>query len=282
MPLARIHLTAEGHVFSLKGKVAVVTGGAGAMGKGVAQALASAGAKVFLTDLKDRFGPAAAALSSLGLKVTGLEADAMQPDSLKACRQRILSEHESIDILVNLAGGNQRLVTTGEDLRFFDIKLEDMQSATALNLFAGAFLPCQAFGESMAKNVLGGSIINMASVAALRPLARVPGYAAAKAAVLNFTQWLAVHLAQGYNPRIRVNALAPGFIHGAQNRMFLMDNQGRLTDRGRHITSQIPMGRFGEPDDLAGPVVFLASDAARYVTGTLLLVDGGFCASTGT
>ncbi|MFN3763434.1 MAG: SDR family oxidoreductase, partial [Anaerolineae bacterium] len=184
------------------------------------------------------------------------------------------------DILVNLTGGNVPEATVGPDRPFFDLPPEALERVVALNLFGGAVLPCQVFAQQMVEKG-EGVIINIASMAALRPLTRVVGYAAAKAAVVNFTQWLAVHLAQEYSPRIRVNAIAPGFFLTRQNRYLLLDEGGNLTPRGQAILAHTPMGRFGAPEDLIGTVVWLASPASRFVTGAVIPVDGGFNAYAG-
>ena len=187
-----------------------------------------------------------------------------------------------MDILVNAAGGNLPTATTAPQQRFFDLPLEALDNVIKLNLFAGAILPAQVFGRAMAEHSAGGVILNISSMNALRPLTRIPGYSAAKAAVSNFTQWLAVHMAQEYNPRIRVNALAPGFFLTDQNRFLLTESAtGELTERGQTILAHTPMARFGQPDDLAGTVVWLCSDAAAFVTGVVLPIDGGFSAFSG-
>ena len=171
--------------------------------------------------------------------------------------------------------------TTSSELSFFDLELSSLQKVITLNLFGGAILPAQVFGKVMAENKNGGSIINISSMNALRPLTRILGYSAAKAAVSNFTQWLAVHFAQQYNKKLRVNAIAPGFFHTTQNHYLLFENSGELTDRGKAIINHTPMGEFGKPEDLTGVCIWLASDASRFVTGTVIPVDGGFNAFAG-
>lgn len=265
--------------FRLTDRVAVITGGGGVLGAALARALAQAGARVWVTDcVGERAEAVAAELSAEGAWARGLQADALQRESLSAAAERI----GAVDVLINAAGGNVQGATTSAELAFFDLPLAALERVVGLNLFAGAILPAQVFGRSMKGNPAGGAILNIASMNALRPLTRIPGYSAAKAAVSNFTQWLAVHLAQEYNPRVRVNALAPGFFLTEQNRFLLTEPYtGELTERGRTIIAHTPMGRLGAPPDLAGAAVWLCSEAAAFVTGIVLPVDGGFSAYSG-
>jgi NAD(P)-dependent dehydrogenase (short-subunit alcohol dehydrogenase family) len=265
--------------FRLDGKTALVTGGAGVLGAIFARTLAAAGAKVWIGDFAaDR----AAALAN-DLKRAGLMADALTLDVLKReSLQTALAATGPVDILVNAAGGNVMEATTGPELPFFDLPLGGLEKVVALNLFGGAILPAQVYGRAMAAKPAGGVILNISSMNALRPLTRIPGYSAAKAAVSNFTQWLAVHMAQEYNPRVRVNAIAPGFFLTDQNRYLLTDPKtGVLTPRGETILAHTPMRRFGEPADLAGVTLWLCSAAAAFVTGAVIPVDGGFSAFAG-
>ncbi|HRX86440.1 MAG TPA: SDR family oxidoreductase [Phycisphaerae bacterium] len=265
--------------FRLDGRIAVITGGGGVLGAVFARALAEAGAVVWVTDCAaDRAEQVAAALVDNGYQAHGLEADALKQESLAAAAERV----GAVDILINAAGGNVATATTTAELGFFDLPLSALERVVALNLFAGAILPSQVFGRGMQDNPAGGVILNISSMNALRPLTRIPGYSAAKAAVSNFTQWLAVHMAQEYNPRIRVNALAPGFFLTEQNRFLLTEREGgALTERGRRIIDHTPMGRLGAPEELAGATVWLCSSAAAFVTGVVLPVDGGFSAFAG-
>lgn len=265
--------------FRLDGKVALVTGGGGVLGAVLARTIAEAGAKVWVTDLvEEQAQDVVRALHNAGLDAESLIVDVLDQASLRAAATRV----GDIDVLINAAGGNVKEATTSADQSFFDLPLAALEKVVALNLFGGALLPAQVFGRAMAERESGGVILNISSTNALRPLTRIPGYSAAKAAVSNFTQWLAVHMAQEYNPRIRVNALAPGFFLTQQNRFLLIDAEtDQLTPRGEMILAHTPMRRFGEPAELAGAALWLCSDAAAFVTGITLPVDGGFSAFSG-
>jgi NAD(P)-dependent dehydrogenase (short-subunit alcohol dehydrogenase family) len=267
--------------FSLKGKRAFITGGAGVLCKILGRGLGQAGAEIILADLRgDAAEEAAAELRKEGLKASSVALNVLEPADI----QKVADEQEKlggIDILLNGAGGNQKAATTAPDLPFFDLSYDAMQKVIGLNLFGGAILTSQAFGRHMAKKD-EAIILNISSMNAFRPLTRIPGYSAAKAAVSNFTQWLAVHLAQEYSKKFRVNAIAPGFFLTDQNRFLLTDKDtGELTARGKTIIGHTPMGRFGESEDLVGTAVWLCSDAARFVTGIVVPVDGGFSAFSG-
>jgi NAD(P)-dependent dehydrogenase (short-subunit alcohol dehydrogenase family) len=199
---------------------------------------------------------------------------------LVQAEETVRAEFGGVDMLINAAGGNNPRATTRADLPFFDLPEDALRFVFDLNV-VGTMLPCQVFGRAMAERG-AGVILNISSMSALRPLTRIPAYSAAKAGVSNFTQWLAVHMAQEYSPRIRVNALAPGFFLTAQNRYLLLDEEtGELTLRGRTIIEHTPMGRFGDPEDLLGTVLWLLSPAAAFVTGVVVPVDGGFDAFSG-
>lgn len=267
-------------MFSLDGKTAVITGGAGVIGSHLALGLGRAGAKIIITDI----GPTDEVVEKAkkeGIEAYGYYMDVMNPDKLKDATDKIMNDVGQVDILINCAGGNMAAATTSKEVSFFDLPFDALQKVLALNLFGGAILPSQTFGRYMAKNPDGGSIINISSMNAFRPLTRIPGYSAAKAAVSNFTQWLAVHFAQEYNKKLRVNAIAPGFLSTKQNRYLLYNEDGTLSDRGKTIIAHTPMGRFGEPDELIGAIVWLASDAASFVTGIVVPIDGGFNAFSG-
>lgn len=265
-------------LFRLDGRVAVVVGGTGVLGGAIARALGEAGAKVAIVGRKSPEA-AAAKLAADGVTAQGFTADAMDRVALESARTAIVAALGEPDILVNAAGGNAPEATAGPDRSFFDLPLAGLEKVVALNLFAGAVLPCQVFGKAMADR--GGSIINIGSMAAERPLTRVVGYAAAKAAVANFTRWLAVTMARDHGAKLRVNAIAPGFFLTDQNRFLLTKPEGGMTERGASIIAHTPMNRFGDPGDLAGAAVWLAGDASAFVTGTVIPVDGGFSAFSG-
>jgi NAD(P)-dependent dehydrogenase (short-subunit alcohol dehydrogenase family) len=267
-------------MFSLEGKTAVVTGGAGVLGSSIAKGLGKAGAQIALCDIVNA-DKVAQELEVEGIIARGYHVDVMDVEKVRTCRDEVMRDFGKIDILLNAAGGNMKEATTSEELEFFDLSLSALEKVIGLNLFGGAILPSQVFGKDMIKNEEGGSIINISSMNAFRPLTRIPGYSAAKAAVSNFTQWLAVHFAQEYNKNLRVNALAPGFFLTAQNRFLLTDKEGNLTPRGNTIIAHTPMGKFGDPEDLIGTCVWLASDASRFVTGIIVPIDGGFSAFSG-
>jgi len=265
--------------FSLKGKKAVITGGAGVLGSAISEGLGKAGAEIALCDIIDT-NKIVEKFKREGIKAKGYYIDVMNLEKIKNCRDEVIKKFKQIDILVNCAGGNTKGATTSKELSFFDLPLPALEKVINLNLFGGAILPSQVFGKNMIKNK-SASIINISSMNALRPLTRIPGYSAAKAAVSNFTQWLAVHFAQEYNKNLRVNAIAPGFFLTAQNRFLLLNDKGNLTARGKTIIAHTPMGEFGKPEDLVGVCVWLASDAAKFVTGTVIPIDGGFSAFSG-
>jgi NAD(P)-dependent dehydrogenase (short-subunit alcohol dehydrogenase family) len=216
-----------------------------------------------------------------GGKAIALRCDVLDKTSLEAARDAALSRFGRVDILINGAGGNKQQASTSADLSFFDLPYEALRWVFDLNLL-GTLLPSQVFGKSMVEQD-EGSVLNISSMNAFRPLTRTPAYAAAKAGVSNFTQWLAVHMGQEYSPNIRVNAIAPGFFLTEQNRFLLTDDAtGSLTPRGETIVKHTPMGRFGGPEDLIGTVVWLLSPAASsFVTGIVVPVDGGFNAFSG-
>jgi NAD(P)-dependent dehydrogenase (short-subunit alcohol dehydrogenase family) len=271
-------------LFDLNGKNAVILGGGGILGTNMVEGLAEAGANVAICDLKVEITKSLAKKieSEYGVKAKGYELDAMNVDSLKSVCSDIIKEFKSLDILINAVGGNLKEATTSETQSFFDLSNVALQKVVNLNLMAGAMLPSQIFGREMANSVNGGSIINISSMNYYRPLTRTPGYSAAKAAVSNFTQWLAVDLAQNYGEKIRVNAIAPGFFLTDQNRFLLTDPEtGELKPRGNKIIQHTPMGRFGQPGDLIGTLIWLASDASKFVTGVTIPIDGGFSAYSG-
>jgi NAD(P)-dependent dehydrogenase (short-subunit alcohol dehydrogenase family) len=244
--------------------------------------LAAAGATVaVIARNAEQVQQTADRIIAAGGSAIGITADVLDKDSLNAASAQILDRYSRIDILVNAAGGNKPEATAVPGQRtFFDLPPDALQWVFNLN-FMGSLLPSQVFGEVMTKQG-EGTIINISSMAAYTPMTRVVAYAAAKSGINNFTQWLAVYMAKEHNPAIRVNAIAPGFFLGEQNRYLLIDkDSGELTPRGRTIIVHTPMARFGDPDDLVGTLVWLASDAARFVTGVVVPVDGGFNAFSG-
>ena len=270
-------------LYDFSGRVVVVTGGAGILGGEMACALVGCGAHVVILDrdpaLADRVLARLPAGPGAG-RATVVFGDVLRPETLHAAVQVVEGEIGPVAALINSAGGNRPDATTNAAQRFFDLPPEALRAVTDLNLM-GAILSCQTFGRPMAERG-EGVILNITSMAAVRPLTRVVGYSAAKAAVVNFTQWLAVHMAQEYAPAIRVNAVAPGFFLTEQNRFLLTDQQtGALTARGQSILDHTPMGRFGQPEDLLGTVLWLLSPASAFVTGIVVPVDGGFSAFGG-
>lgn len=271
------------NTFSLEGKNAVVLGGGGVIGAALADGLAAHGAAVAVADMSmEQAETVTKKLTDKGCKARPYYADAMNTESLDQACRLVQQDFGMIDILVSAVGGNMKEASCSEACSFFDLQQKALEKVVMLNLFAGAILPAQVFGRCMAANPSGGSIINISSMNSFRPLTRIVGYSAAKAGVNNFTQWLAVYLAQNGSPKLRVNAIAPGFFLTTQNRFLLTDEKtGELTARGRTIIDHTPMGKFGDPSDLVGAAVWLASDAAEFVTGIVVPVDGGFAAYSG-
>jgi NAD(P)-dependent dehydrogenase (short-subunit alcohol dehydrogenase family) len=267
--------------YDFTGRTVVVTGGAGILGGEMACLLVGCGANVAILDrdpsLADRLVDRLGCGPGCSIVVYG---DVLKPEMLIQAEETIRAEFGPVDTLINAAGGNNPRATTSADLSFFDIPQDALQFVINLNL-AGTVLPSQVFGRGMAERG-EGVILNVSSMNAFRPLTRIPAYSAAKAAVSNFTQWLAVHMAQEYAPSIRVNGIAPGFFLTAQNRFLLTDEEsGELTPRGRTIIEHTPVGRFGDPEDLLGTVLWLLSPASAFVTGIVVPVDGGFSAFSG-
>ena len=268
-------------LFGLEGKVAVVTGGGGVLCGTLSRALARASVKVAVLDILPDAAEAVVADieadGGVGLAVT---CDVLDKESIEAASEAVRAEFGQVDILINGAGGNKKQASTSETKAFFDLPVDAVQWVFNLN-FIGTLLPSQVFGKLMAERG-EGVILNVSSMNAFRPLTRIPAYSGAKAAVSNFTQWLAVHMNQEYASDIRVNAIAPGFFLTEQNRFLLTDEQsGDLTPRGQTIINHTPMGRFGDPDDLISTVIWLLSDGAQFVTGIVVPIDGGFSAFSG-
>ncbi len=267
-------------LFQIKDKVAVITGGAGVLGGAIASGLAAAGVKVgILGRTAGKVDAKVAEIQSQGGTAMPLVADVLQQDQLESAREQVLSKWGQIDFLLNVAGGNRAGATIGPDQNFFDLSITDFDAVVALNL-KGTVLPTYVFGQPMAEQG-SGSIINISSLTAQQPFTRVVGYAAAKAAIDNFTKWLAVEMAAKFGAHIRVNAIAPGVFIGEQNRRLLLDESEQLTPRGNTIIEHTPMRRFGEPDELVGTSIWLCSAASAFITGIVVPVDGGFSAFSG-
>jgi NAD(P)-dependent dehydrogenase (short-subunit alcohol dehydrogenase family) len=267
-------------MFSVRNRVFLFTGGAGILASSLAYELGKLGAKIVLTDI----APLEEKLEEFrkeSIEVRGYRMDALNRAEVEEVAKKVIEEWGRVDALFNAAGGNMKDATTSPEVSFFDLPVEALQKVVNLNLFGGAIIPSQVFAKIMVNQEEGGCIINFSSMAALRPLTRVVGYSAAKAAVSNFTQWLAVHMAQNYTPKVRVNALAPGFFVTKQNYYLLYNEDGTLTPRGQAILAHTPCGRFGEPQDLLSTVLWLLSPASSFVTGVVVPVDGGFSAFSG-
>jgi len=267
--------------FDFTGKVAVITGGGGVLCSVLARALAQCGASVVVLDINlPAAEKVAEEIRAQGGQATAIRADVLDKESLLAAAQQVTEALGHIDILINGAGGNKKEATTSDELSFFDLPADAIRWVFDLN-FMGTLLPSQIFGRHMVKQG-SGCIINISSMAAFRPLTRTVAYSPAKAAVSNFTQWLAVHISQNYSDRIRVNAIAPGFFLTEQNRFLLVDEHtGELTERGQAIIDHTPIGRFGDPEDLIGAVLWLLSDGASFMHGAVIPIDGGFSAFSG-
>lgn len=268
-------------LFDLTDKVTVITGAGGILCGAMAQALADVGAKVAVWDINEAAAVKVADKIKAGSGIAvAVKCNVLDKDSLEAAKKKTVAELGEIDILINGAGGNKKEATTSQELSFFDLPVEAVRFVFELN-FIGTFLTTQVVAGDMAARGKG-IILNVSSMASLNPLTKVMGYSAAKAAVNNFTQWLAVHLCQNYSKDIRINAIAPGFFLTEQNRFLLTDEQtGELTPRGSTIIDHTPMGRFGRPDELIGTVIWLLSEQAKFVTGIVVPIDGGFSAFSG-
>lgn len=268
-------------LFNLTGKIAIITGGTGVLGSVMSKTLAQAGATVVILALDElETAQLADEINAAGFSAMALPCDVLDKTALEKAAKRVADLYGQVDILVNGAGGNHTDATAIPGQRtFFDLPQEALRQVFDLNL-VGTILPSQVFGTMMAQQAKG-VILNVSSMASMQPLTRVVAYSAAKAAINNFTQWLAVYMATEHNPAIRVNALAPGFFLGKQNRFLLLNEDESLTSRGQQIIEHTPMSRFGQPDDLSGTLLWLVSDASRFVTGIVVPVDGGFSAFSG-
>lgn len=277
----KINVTSISELHNFRDRTFVMTGGTGVLGKTIVQSLLTWGAKVaLLSRKKERAAQLFQELHADATKALAVECDVLDAKGLVASLETVLKAFGQIDGLINGAGGNDPKATTNPQQPFFQIPEEALRYVMDLNLL-GTILPSQVYGKYFADRK-EGVILNISSMSALHPLTRVVGYSAAKAAVSNFTQWLAVHMAQEYSPNIRVNAVAPGFFLTEQNRFLLTEKEtGALTERGKKIIDHTPLGRFGEPEDLVTTIAWLLSPGSRFVTGVVIPVDGGFSAFSG-
>ena len=262
-------------LFDIKDNVTVITGGTGILGRAIAKYLAANGAIVIILGRKEDVGRRIAEdITAAGGKCEFLKTDVMDKDVVEKNRDEILKRYGRIDTLLNAAGGNMKGATITPEQTFFDLNTDEFEKVLSLNL-TGTVIPTQIFLKPMAEKGKG-VIINFSSMAAFRPMTRVCGYAAAKAGISNFTAYMATECAKKFGEGIRVNAIAPGFFITEQNRELLTNPDGSYTERGQDVIRQTPFGRMGEPEGLCGTIHYLMSDAAKFVTGTVAVVDGGF------
>jgi NAD(P)-dependent dehydrogenase (short-subunit alcohol dehydrogenase family) len=262
-------------MFNVKGKTALITGGTGVLGSVMAQGLAEAGANTVVLGRRKEAGDALVReLTARKLKAKFVQADVLDADQLLRARKEIEDEFGQLDILVNAAGGNMPGATITPDQNFFDLRMEEFEKVVDLNL-TGTVLPTKIFCEGMGARKQG-VIVNIASMSSYRPITRVVGYSAAKSAIKNFTEWLAIEMAKKFGEGIRVNGIAPGYFLTEQNRNLLTNADGSYTQRGQDAIRSTPFNRFGKPEELIGTLIYLCSDASRFVTGVTVPVDGGF------
>lgn len=267
-------------MFDLEGKVAVVTGGGGVLGGSIAHSLVEAGAKVAILDIrKEQVDKRVDELQKNGAEVLGFVSNVLDVDDLEKTRELLLEKWGKVDILINAAGGNMPGATLTEQQTVFDMKIDDFQKVTDLNL-NGTVFPSLVFGEAMSK-VGEGNIITISSMATYSAISRVLGYSVSKTGINIFTQWMAMEMATKFSEKIRVNSIAPGFFIGDQNRNVLINPDGSYTERSKKVIARTPMGRFGDIKELNGAVQFLCSEAASFITGVILPVDGGFSSFSG-
>lgn len=260
----------------ITGKVYVITGGTGIICGEMARKLAALGAKVAILGRSlDKAKALQEEIASWGGEALGISCNVLDKASLVAAKDEILAKWGRVDCLVNGAGGNHPQASTNPDTSFFDLPEEGLRYVFDLNCL-GVILTSQVFGEAMAAQG-AGNILNIGSMAGIRPLTRVVAYGAAKAALTNLTQWMATYFATEVHPNIRVNGIAPGFLLTEQNRFLMVDKEtGEPTARGAHVLQQTPMGRYGQPEEMVGAVIFLSSESASFITGVMLPIDGGF------
>lgn len=269
------------NLFNVEQKVILITGGGGVLGGQMAEYLLGNGATIIILDYKDEIvDTAVEKLKKVSDNIAGFVCNVMEEESLQAVSETIMKQFGKIDVLINAAGGNMPGATIGENQTIFDVNIDHFKKVVDLNLF-GSILPALVFGKEMVKNKKG-VIINISSMTAQSAITRVVGYSASKAAIDNFTKWLSVELAQKFGEGLRVNAIAPGFFIGNQNRDLLINKEtGEYTDRGDTIIRNTPMNRFGEAEELNGSIHYLCSDASKFVTGIVVPIDGGFSAFSG-
>ncbi|MBD0831863.1 SDR family oxidoreductase [Aestuariibaculum sediminum] len=268
------------NLFNLEGKVVLVTGAGGVLGGSMAEYLLLQGATVIILHYKQKtVEETVKHMRTISNKVDGYLCNVVEEESCREVAEAVVEKYGKIDVLINAAGGNMPGATIGPDQSFFDINMDDFKKVVDLNLF-GSIIPSTIFGKEMVKHK-SGVIINISSMAAERAITRVAGYSASKAAIDNYTKWLAVELATKYGDGLRVNAIAPGFFIGNQNRALLLNEDGSYTDRGNTIIKNTPMKRFGEANELHGALHYLCSEASKFVTGIVIPVDGGFSAFSG-
>lgn len=266
--------------FDISGQVAVITGAGGIICGTMAREMAKKGVKVALLDLfLESAQKIADEINAEGGDALAVQANVLDRESLENARDQVVAHFGHIDILINGAGGNKKEATVSGERDFFHLDLNAFKWVFDLNV-TGAVLTTMVFGELLAQQG-HGNVINIASMSSYHPLTNTAAYCGAKAAVANFTEWMATHFNQNYSNSIRVNAIAPGFLLTNQNRFLLTNEDGSATDRGRRVLAKTPMGRYGDPEEMVGPVIFLCSDAASFVNGTVLPVDGGFSAYWG-
>ena len=263
------------NLFDIKDYVVVITGGTGVLGRAIAKYLSLNGASVIILGRKEEVGREIVAdIENAGGRCEFMKTDVMDRQAVQANCDAIVAKYGRVDTLLNAAGGNMAGATIGPDQNFFDLDTRQFQTVLELNL-TGTVIPTQVFLKPMVAQGKG-SIINFSSMAAFRPMTRVCGYAAAKAGISNFTAFMATECSKKFGEGIRVNAIAPGFFITEQNRSLLTNPDGSYTQRGQDVVRQTPFGRMGEPEELCGTIHYLMSDAAKFVTGTVAVVDGGF------
>jgi NAD(P)-dependent dehydrogenase (short-subunit alcohol dehydrogenase family) len=267
-------------MFDIKGKVALITGGGGVLGSNIARSFARSGAVVGILDIREEnIKSVVAEIIGQGGLAFGYVTNVLNMEGLKKIREQIIQEYGKIDILINAAGGNIPGATLTEEQTIFDMQVDDFEKVTSLNL-QGTVYPTLVFAEAMASQGKG-SIVNISSMATFSAITRVMGYSLAKTAINSFTKWMAMEMALKFNEKIRVNAIAPGFFIGDQNKNVLINPDGSYTERSLKVLARTPMKRFGNIDELNGAVQFLCSDAASFITGVILPVDGGFSSFSG-